>query len=109
MKLTNALVQVALAIMSNPNDRLWGYDMSKETGLRSGVLYPILHRMLDEGWLVDGWEELDSAIEKRPPRRYYRLTEEGSRQLGALLQSARTDRRFAALKPAFAALQPRLA
>ena len=109
MKLTNAVVQVALAIMSKPDDRLWGYDLSKETGLRSGVLYPILHRMLDEGWLVDGWEHLDPAIDKRPPRRYYRLTEEGSRQLGALLQSARTDRRFAALKPAFAALQPRLA
>jgi PadR family transcriptional regulator PadR len=109
MKLTNALVQVALAIASKPDDPLWGYDLSKETGLRSGVLYPILHRMLDEGWLVDGWEDLDPAIDKRPPRRYYRLTEEGSRELGALLQSARTDRRFAALKPAFAALQPRLA
>jgi PadR family transcriptional regulator len=109
VKLTNALVQVALAIMSHPDDRLWGYDLSKETGLRSGVQYPILHRMLDQGWLVDGWEDLDPAIDKRPPRRYYQLTEEGSRQLGALLQSARTDRRFAALKPAFAALQPRLA
>jgi PadR family transcriptional regulator len=109
MKVTNALVLVALAILSKPDDRLWGYDLSKETGLRSGVLYPILHRMLDEGWLVDGWEDLDPAIDKRPARRYYQLTEEGSRQLGALLQSAGTDRRFAALKPAFAALQPRLA
>jgi PadR family transcriptional regulator PadR len=108
MKLTNALVQVALAIMSNPDDRLWGYELSKQAAVRSGVLYPILHRMLDEGWLVDGWESLDPAIDKRPPRRYYRLTEEGSRQLGALLQSARADRRFAALQPAFAALRPRL-
>jgi PadR family transcriptional regulator, regulatory protein PadR len=109
MKLTNALVEVALAVMSNPNDRLWGYELSRQTGLRSGVLYPILHRMLDEGWLVDGWEELDPSIDKRPPRRYYRLTDKGSRQLGALLQSARNDRRFAALKPAFNALQPRVA
>jgi PadR family transcriptional regulator, regulatory protein PadR len=108
MKLTNALVQVALAIMSSPDDRLWGYNLSKQAEVRSGVLYPILHRMHEEGWLVDGWENLDPAIDKRPPRRYYRLTEEGSRQLGALLQSARTDRRFAALKPAFAALRPRL-
>jgi PadR family transcriptional regulator, regulatory protein PadR len=109
MKVTNALVEVALAVMSSPNDRLWGYELSRQTGLRSGVLYPILHRMLDEGWLNDGWEKLDPAIDKRPPRRYYQLTEEGSQQLGALLQSARNDRRFAALKPAFNALQPRLA
>jgi PadR family transcriptional regulator PadR len=54
MKLTNALVQVALAVVSHPDNRLWGYELSRQTGVRSGVLYPILHRMLDEGWLVDG-------------------------------------------------------
>jgi PadR family transcriptional regulator PadR len=108
MKLTNALVQVAIAIVSNRDGPLWGYELSRETGLRSGVLYPILHRMLDEGWLVDGWEELNPSIDNRPPRRYYQLTEEGVRQLGAVLQSASADRRFAALEPKFAVLRPRL-
>jgi PadR family transcriptional regulator PadR len=109
MKRTTSVVQVALAIMGNGNDRLWGYDLSRQSGLRSGVMYPILHRMLEEGWLIDGWEDLDPAIDKRPPRRYYQLTEEGSQQLDALLRSARRERRFAAFEPAFAALQPRLA
>ena len=48
------------------------------------------------GWLIDGCEDLDPAIDERLPRSYYRLTEEGSRKPGALLQSARPDWRFAA-------------
>ena len=99
MRVTHALVEVALVIMGRPDDQLWGYELSRQAGVRSGVLYPILHRMLDEGWLVDGWEELDPAIDKRPPRRYYRLTEEGARQLGAVLQKAEKDTRFTQWKP----------
>ena len=89
-------------IMTRPTDRLWGYELSRQAGVRSGVLYPILHRMLDEEWLTDGWEELDPSVDKRPPRRYYRLTEEGARQLGAVLQAAKTDARFARWKPRLA-------
>ena len=60
-------------------------------------LYPILHRMLDEGWLADGWEDPAQLGGKRPPRRYYELTDEGKVELGALLQEARSDARFRSL------------
>jgi DNA-binding PadR family transcriptional regulator len=43
----------------------------------SGVLYPMLTRMLDEGWVEDGWEDRTTIREKRPPRRYYVLTDKG--------------------------------
>ncbi len=95
MRRTHALVQVALAIMAEPHDKHWGYELSKRAGVRSGVLYPILHRMLDDGWLTDGWEEQTTS--DRPPRRYYELTDEGKRELGSLLQEARNDIRFRAL------------
>jgi PadR family transcriptional regulator PadR len=88
--------------MDRPTDRHWGYNLSKESGVRSGVLYPILHRMLEEGWLEDGWETLDSVSEKRPARRYYELTADGRRELGLLLGAARSEARFARLIGSFA-------
>lgn len=96
MRRTYALVQVALALMADPKARHWGYDLSKASGVRSGVMYPILHRMLDEGWLKDGWED-DAHAGKRPARRYYELTDEGAAELRALLQAARTEARFRGL------------
>lgn len=90
MRTTRTLVEVALALMERPTDRHWGYALAHSSGVRSPVLYRILHRMLDEGWLEDGWEDqLDSRGRKAPPRRYYELTERGSRELGALLAHAR--------------------
>lgn len=94
MRRTHAVVQVAVALMERPDDRHWGYDLGKRAGVRSGVLYPVLRRMLEEGWLVDGWEELTQERAKRPPRRYYEITDRGVSELGALLASARVDARF---------------
>jgi PadR family transcriptional regulator, regulatory protein PadR len=90
------VVAVAVALMCDPAAHHWGYDLSRRSGVRSGVMYPILQRMLDEGWLVDGWEEQARAGRgKRPPRRYYELTTVGKSALGALVAEARRDARFA--------------
>jgi len=93
MRLTHSLVQVALALMDDPFERHWGYDLSKRAHVRSGVLYPMLQRMLDDGWLADGWEDQTEA-RKRPPRRYYELTDRGRRELAGVLETAREDARF---------------
>jgi PadR family transcriptional regulator PadR len=95
MRTTHALVQVAAALMVDPGARHWGYEVSKRSGVRSGVMYPILKRMLDEGWLTDGWEDqAEIGTAKRPPRRYYKLTDEGKIALGGLVAKARCDSRF---------------
>jgi PadR family transcriptional regulator, regulatory protein PadR len=95
MRKTYSLVQLAIALMSDPSGKHWGYQLSKMSGIRSGVMYPLLTRMLQEGWLEDGWEESDpSKKKKRPPRRYYKLTNQGRIELGAIVQEAKTDRRF---------------
>jgi PadR family transcriptional regulator, regulatory protein PadR len=95
MRKTQALVQVAAALMSDPSERHWGYELSKLSGIRSGVMYPILQRMLDQGWLTDGWEDQGRIGKaKRPPRRYYELTDAGRVALGALVAEARRDARF---------------
>jgi PadR family transcriptional regulator PadR len=61
-------------------------------------MYRILQTMLDEGWLADGWEEQPrTGRAKRPPRRYYELTDAGKIELGAVIAEARRDARFRAL------------
>lgn len=52
-----------------------GYDLSKETGLASGTLYPLLMRLADRGYLESRWEENEAP--GRPPRHLYRLTAAG--------------------------------
>jgi PadR family transcriptional regulator, regulatory protein PadR len=52
-----------------------GYDLSRETGLRSGTLYPLLMRLSDQGLLESRWEE--AARPGLPPRHVYRLTAQG--------------------------------
>jgi PadR family transcriptional regulator, regulatory protein PadR len=98
MRRTYALVQVSLALMDDAGGRHWGYELSRRSGVRSPVMYRILHSMLDEGWLTDGWEEqAQIGRAKRPPRRYYELTDTGKAELGAVITGARQDARFRAL------------
>ncbi|WP_028927926.1 PadR family transcriptional regulator [Pseudonocardia acaciae] len=101
MRRTKPLVKVAIVMMVDPNRRFWGYYLSREAGVRSGVLYPLLDRMLAEGWLTDGWEDRAEAV-NRPPRRYYELTDDGRRELGATLARAETETRFAGLNWGYA-------
>jgi PadR family transcriptional regulator len=57
--------------------RTWrhGYDLSKETGLRSGTLYPLLMRLSEQGLLEQRWQEPERP--GLPPRHVYRLTASG--------------------------------
>jgi len=93
---THTLIQIAAALMADPGARHWGYDLSRRAGVRSGALYPVLQRMLDAGWLADGWEQPATGTH-RPPRRYYKVTDAGQAQLGALLEAAHADARFDSL------------
>jgi PadR family transcriptional regulator PadR len=92
--MTEALARVAIAMMSDPNGRFYGYDLSRQARVRSGVLYPILDRMLRDGWIADEWE-LPSELTARRPRRYYTLTEVGRDELGGIRDRALLTPRFA--------------
>ena len=68
---------VLVALLGSTPGWAYGYELCKETGLKSGTLYPILIRLHDQGLLEDGWED---AVEPGRPRRHtYRLTSEGLR------------------------------
>jgi PadR family transcriptional regulator PadR len=53
----------------------YGYELSKQTGLKSGTLYPLLMRLSEQGLMESRWQE----PERRglPPRHQYRLTRSG--------------------------------
>jgi PadR family transcriptional regulator PadR len=52
-----------------------GYELSKETSLRSGTLYPLLMRLSEQGLLEHRWQEAERP--GLPPRHVYRLTAAG--------------------------------
>jgi DNA-binding PadR family transcriptional regulator len=56
----------------------YGFDLISETGLTSGTVYPTLDRLERDGLALSNWEEARVAHEeKRPPRKYFQITEEG--------------------------------
>ncbi len=49
-------------------------------------MYPVLWRMLEAGWLTDGREDqAEASARKRPPRRFYEVTELGKAELAAII------------------------
>jgi DNA-binding PadR family transcriptional regulator len=64
----------------------YGYDLSRETGIRSGTLYPILMRLSGRGLLESRWEETASGRR----RRSHRLTGEGIAYAEARLAEGRS-------------------
>lgn len=64
----------------------YGYDLSKQTGLQSGTLYPLLMRLLDQGLLEAEWRPAEQP--GRPQRHAYRLTGEGLAFANALGSAA---------------------
>lgn len=52
----------------------YGYELSRETGLKSGTLYPILMRLEKHGLLEARWVATEDGV---PPRHTYRLTPSG--------------------------------
>jgi DNA-binding PadR family transcriptional regulator len=59
-----------------------GFDVIDDTGLAGGTVYPALSRLERDGYLRSDWEDPAVArAEKRPPRRYYRVTPQGNRLL----------------------------
>jgi DNA-binding PadR family transcriptional regulator len=67
------------ALANRPADWLYGLELAKLTGLKSGSLYPILIRLADRALLESRWLEPTEA--GRPPRHAYRITPAGLKAL----------------------------
>jgi len=76
LPLSRQTLQVLDAFLEAPRDWKYGYDISRNTGLKSGTLYPILMRLADRKLLETSWETVEPG---KPPRHLYRLTPDGLR------------------------------
>jgi PadR family transcriptional regulator PadR len=76
LRLSPQTLQVLDAFLQSPKDWQYGYDISRNTGLKSGTLYPILMRLAERKLLETSWETPEMG---KPPRHLYRLTPDGMR------------------------------
>lgn len=63
-------------LLEAPRSWHYGYELSKQTDLKSGTLYPLLMRLDDQGLLESKWQEPERP--GKPPRHAYRLTPDGA-------------------------------
>lgn len=64
----------------------YGFDIIDATSLPSGTVYPALSRHERDGYVRSSWEDPAKAFkERRPPRRYYRITADGRRAVADAL------------------------
>jgi DNA-binding PadR family transcriptional regulator len=78
-KLSPHTLAVLGALANRPSDWLYGLELAKLTGLKSGTLYPILIRLADRALLESKW--LDPSEPGRPPRHAYRISAAGLKAL----------------------------
>ena len=69
------MMMLLAALAARSQQWLHGYDLMKQTGLKSGTLYPLLMRMTDQGLVEAEWRE--PSHPGRPARHAYRLTAAG--------------------------------
>jgi DNA-binding PadR family transcriptional regulator len=91
-------LSVLAALCDEPSQWQHGYALAKQTGLKSGTLYPILIRLADRGLVEACWQ--DEPEPGRPRRHLYRLTAAG------LASAAEARARAARPKAARAARTP---
>ena len=75
-RLSPQTLETLNAFLQEPKDWKYGYDISRDTGLKSGTLYPILMRLAERKLLETSWETSEPG---KPPRHLYRLTPDGLR------------------------------
>jgi PadR family transcriptional regulator, regulatory protein PadR len=68
-------LSVLAAMSEQPSQWCHGYALAKQTGLKSGTLYPILIRLADRGLIEACWQ--DEPTPGLPRRHLYRLTAGG--------------------------------
>src|SRR5437660_7750108 len=79
-------LSVLAALCDQPSRWQHGYALAKQTGLKSGTLYPILIRLADRGLVEACWQ--DEPTPGRPRRHLYRLTAAGLASATGALASA---------------------
>ena len=73
--------------LDRPSAWRYGYELSRETGIKSGTLYPILMRLAEYRLLETKWVTTEDGV---PPRHTYRLTSKGMELARTAFASSRS-------------------
>jgi len=77
MRMSLQTLQLLQVFMEDPAEPRYGLQLMERTQLKSGTIYPALHRLESAGWLRSFSEDVDSSAVGRPARRLYALTPNG--------------------------------
>jgi PadR family transcriptional regulator PadR len=89
-------LRVLERFIKHPTAGRYGYELSRETGLKSGTLYPILMRLAKFSFLETKWVTTEDGV---PPRHTYRLTPKGGELVRSLPKATSAEAKVR--RPAF--------
>jgi PadR family transcriptional regulator PadR len=95
-RLSPQTLRVLERFIEHPTAWRYGYELSRETGLKSGTLYPILMRLAKFSLLETKWVTTEDGV---PPRHTYRLSSDGMELVRATFANSRSA--LKARRPAF--------
>ncbi|GAB3453304.1 hypothetical protein GCM10027436_53860 [Actinophytocola sediminis] len=85
LRMTTPLKAILRDLLDNPRE-FYGHELLNRTNVSAGVIYDILHRLLNAGWLTSRPEDEHAWLAGAPPgrgpgrrRTYYTLTPDGHR------------------------------
>lgn len=96
-RITQQLLAVLEAFISDPTREWYGLELMDAASLKSGTLYPLLHRLVADGWLVRT-RDAPSTV-GGPGRCLYRLTAVGEHAAAPLLEPRKKRERRPVLAP----------
>lgn len=83
----NVTFPTTLVLQAIADGARYGFQIADVTGLQTGTVYPILRRLERLDFVRAAWErEALARDERRPARRYYRLTAAGRSALAQALE-----------------------
>ncbi|MEM7208609.1 MAG: helix-turn-helix transcriptional regulator [Pseudomonadota bacterium] len=88
-QLRKGFLELCVLVLLEQRKSSYGFELSQlleqaNLGITEGTLYPLLNRMHKNGWLDSSWE---TPTEKGHPRRIYKLSKTGRKQLPAMLEA----------------------
>ncbi|SRR5207248_3246397 len=89
-RLSPQTLRVLERFVERPTAWRYGYELSRDTGLKSGTLYPILMRLAKHSLLETKWVTTEDGV---PPRHTYRLTTKGIKEVRTALAQACSGRK----------------
>lgn len=89
-RISSQTLRVLEQFVERPSTWRYGYELSRETALKSGTLYPILMRLAKYSLLETKWVTTHDGV---PPRHTYRLTPKGLALARTSLGQSRSRRK----------------